>query len=220
MIAMQRIRIYIVTTIAVLIGFLMLAHLFATETGVILGSTELAERLNNVGSVLLGTTQIVVTFALILGFVNVANVHIGRIRQKAPDFIYSIVLLVSFLLTLLVGLGGPTAAGSRFIFEFILQPLESTLFALLALFIASAAFRAFKIHNLETFIFVVFAWIVLLGQVPVLLYLGDQIPQIAEWVLTVPTLAGVRGIILGVALGTIATGLRILLGVERPYASE
>jgi hypothetical protein len=53
--------------------------------------------------------------------------------------------------------------------------------------------------------------------VPISIYLWGELPIIKDWILNVPTLAGVRGILLGVALGTIATGLRILLGADRPY---
>jgi hypothetical protein len=120
-------------------------------------------------------------------------------------------------MTLIFGWRGPAATGAQFIFENILQPLESTLFALLAVFIATAAFRAFRVRDLETFFFVLFAIIVLLGQVPVGLFLWSELPVIRDWILEVPTLAGARGILLGVALGTIATGLRIFLGVDRPY---
>ena len=105
----------------------------------------------------------------------------------------------------------------KFVFEFILQPLEATIFALLALFIATAAFRAFRIRNLETFFFVLFGVMVLLGQIPLSIYLWPEFPVIKDWILNVPTLAGVRGILLGVALGTIATGLRVLIGADRPY---
>jgi hypothetical protein len=120
--------------------------------------------------------------------------------------------------TLAAGIvGGPTAASSQFIFDYILQPLEATFFALLALFMATAAFRAFRVRNLETFFFVLFAVIVLLGQVPVSIYLWPEFPVIKDWVLNVPTLAGMRGILLGVSLGVIATGLRVLTGADRPY---
>jgi hypothetical protein len=116
-----------------------------------------------------------------------------------------------------LGYGGPTSKSGQFIFDFILQPLEATFFALLAIFIATAAFRAFRVRDLETFFFVLFAVIVLLGQVPVAIYIWPELPIIKDWIIDVPTLAGIRGILLGVALGTIATGLRVLIGTDRPY---
>jgi hypothetical protein len=88
----------------------------------------------------------------------------------------------------------------------------------MAFFIASAAYRAFRIRSFETGLLVVFAMIVLLGQVPAGFQLWEDFPLVKEWVLRVPVLAGARGILLGVALGIIATGLRVLLGADRPYA--
>ncbi len=90
---------------------------------------------------------------------------------------------------------------------------------MLALFIVTAAFRAFRVNNFESFFFVLFAIIVLLGQVPISIYLWPELPIVKDWIINVPALAGVRGILLGVALGTIATGLRILMGTDRPYAN-
>jgi hypothetical protein len=106
------------------------------------------------------------------------------------------------------------------IFESILFPLEATLFSLLAFFVITAAFRVFRVKNFETGLFVIFGLIVLLGQVPVGAEVWPQFPIIKNWVLEVPALAGARGILLGVALGAIATGMRVLLGIDRPYASD
>jgi hypothetical protein len=205
------------TTVAMLAGLFVLADIFVTQwPGNLFGLKEL---FRGAGSLLIGWATLVAAFALFLGFVNVFNVHLNRIRTQKPGFIYSIVLLITLLITLVLGFysGGPTSEGSHFIFNFILEPLEATFFALLALFIATAAFRALRIRNLETLFFVLFAVIVLLGQVPLGIYLWSEFPVVKDWILNVPTLAGVRGILLGVALGTIATGLRVLIGADRPY---
>jgi hypothetical protein len=76
------------------------------------------------------------------------------------------------------------------------------------------------VRSLEALAFVVAAVVVLLGQVPVGRYLGDFLPAAKDWILNVPSTAGVRGIIIGVALGTIATGVRVLMGLDRPYGGE
>jgi hypothetical protein len=207
-----------VTVIAIVVGLFVLADMALNQwAGTRFGLFGLQQIIGGVGYFLVGWAAIVIAFALLLGVVNVVSVHLRQIQTKKSNSVYSLVLLISLAVTLIFGLGGPTSNGSQFIFEYILQPLESTLFALLAIFIATAAFRAFRVRDLETFFFVLFAIIVLLGQVPVGLYLWSELPIIKDWILDVPTLAGARGILLGVALGTIATGLRVLIGADRPY---
>ncbi len=204
------------TVIAIVVGLFVLLDMFLTEwpAGQIGG---LQQTVHSIGFLLISWAAIIAAFALFLGFFNVVNAHYNRVSTRKPGAVYSAVLLISLIATLVVGFGGPNSTGSRFIFQYILQPLEATLFSLLALFIITAAFRAFRVKNLETFFFVLFAVIVLLGQVPLGVYLWSEFPIIKEWILNVPTLAGVRGILLGVALGTIATGLRVLLAADRPY---
>lgn len=205
------------TVVAIVVGLFVLADIFVSAW-VSNDGNDLTAAISGIGYFLVSWAAIVTAFALFLGFANVVSVHWGRIQTKKPGFLYSVVLLVSLFITLALGLGGgPTAASTQFIFNNILQPLEATFFALLALFMATAAFRAFRVRNLETFFFVLFAVIVLLGQVPVSIYLWPEFPIIKDWILNVPTLAGIKGILLGVALGVIATGLRVLTGIDRPY---
>jgi hypothetical protein len=217
---MTRIGRIITTVVAMVVGLFVLADIFAAQwPGAILGVGGLKELIGGAGSLLVSWAALVAAFALFLGFVNIFNVHLSRIRLQKSGSIYSIILLIALISTLIVGFysGGPSSEGGQFIFNFILQPLEATFFALLAVFIAAAAFRALRIRNMETFFFVLFAVIVLLGQVPLGIYLWSEFPVVKDWILNVPTLAGVRGILLGVALGTIATGLRVLIGTDRPY---
>lgn len=209
----------LVTTIAIAGGLVVLADTFATQVTTDWVVPGLKEFVGSLAELLVGWTIIIAAFALLLGFGNVASVHWNRIKNRQAGASYSSVLLVSLISTLAIGLlsGGPNSTSSRFVFNYILEPLEATLFALLAVFIATAAFRAFRVRNLETFFFVLFAVIVLLGQIPLGIYLWSEFPVIKDWILNVPTLAGTRGILLGVALGTIATGLRLLIGADRPY---
>jgi hypothetical protein len=206
------------TVVAIVVGLFVLADVFVSAWTDDSGLGGLKQAINGVGYFLVSWAAILTAFALFLGFANVVSVHWSRLRTQKPGAIYSVVLLVSLFGTLGLGLGGPLSANSQFIFNYILQPLEATFFALLALFIATAAFRAFRVRSLESFFFVLFAVIVLLGQVPVSIYLWPEFPVIKDWVLNVPTLAGVRGILLGVSLGVIATGLRVLMGADRPYS--
>ena len=215
---MIRVGRILTTVVVIVVGLFVLADVFISLwSGDARVGGGLKQAINGVGYFLVSWAAIITAFALFLGFANVISVHWSRIRTQKPGTIYSVVLLLSLFGTLLMGLGGPLSVNSQFIFDFILQPLEATFFALLALFMASAAFRAFRVRNLESFFFVLFALIVLLGQVPVSIYLWPEFPVIKDWILSVPTLAGTRGILLGVALGVIATGLRVLTGADRPY---
>lgn len=205
------------TVVTMVVGLFVLADIFVTQwPGNIFGLKGI---ISGAASLLVSWAALVAAFALFLGFVNIFNVHLSRIRMQKVGSVYSIILLLALVITLASGFysGGPNSESSQFIFNFILQPLEATFFALLALFIATAAFRALRIRNLETLFFVLFAVIVLLGQAPLGIYLWEDFPVVKDWILNVPTLAGVRGILLGVALGTIATGLRVLMGADRPY---
>jgi hypothetical protein len=208
----------VATVVAIVVGLFVLTDMFVSTWSGDGALGSLKQAINGIGYFLVSWAAIVTAFALFLGFANVVSVHWSRIRTQKPGAIYSIVLLLSLFGTLGFGLGGPLSVGGQNIFNYILQPLEATFFALLALFVATAAFRAFRVRNLESFFFVLFAVIVLLGQVPVSIYLWPEFPVIKDWVLNVPTLAGVRGILLGVSLGVIATGLRVLMGADRPYS--
>jgi len=210
----------IATIVAVTAGLFVLADLFADQIeGDLFG---LRHSINAIGFLLVRWAAIITGFALLLGFANVISVHIGRIRTKKPGLIYSIVLLIALLVTLIIGFssGGPAGNNTQLLFEHVLLPLEATFSALVALFIVTAAYRAFRIRDFESFFFVLFAVIVLLGQLPLGIYIWSELPVIKDWIISVPTLAGVRGILLGVALGTIATGLRVLIGTDRPYTIE
>lgn len=196
------------TVVAMSVGALVFADFFIE-----------ASALEALGLYLVRTASVVAAFALVLGMVNVLTVHLGKMYGREKGWLYSVVLLGALLFTLAVGFltGGPASTYVQALFDNVLFPLEATLFSLLAFFLLTAAYRAFRVKSFETGLFVAFGILVLLGQVPVGAMLWDQLPVIKDWVLDVPALAGARGILLGVALGTAATGLRVLLGLDRPY---
>jgi uncharacterized membrane protein len=104
----------------------------------------------------------------------------------------------------------------QWIFQNIQAPIQASLSALLVFFLVTAAFRMFRVRNLESVVMLVVALLVLVGQVTVGLF--PVLPALREWILDVPAIAGVRGIVLGVSLGALLTGIRLLLGMERPYS--
>jgi hypothetical protein len=91
------------------------------------------------------------------------------------------------------------------------------MFALLAFYIASAAFRAFRIRSFEAMLLAVAAVLVMLGRVPIGEAIWNGLPKIADWIMNVPNNAAKRAILIGAALGAIATGLKVILGLERNY---
>ncbi len=202
---LQKIGRIFATVVALSAGFIVLLSYFLDAFAAI-------------GALLLNWAGIVLAFALLLGIVNLLRSHINRIQKKEQGWFYSGILIITVAVTIIIGRDGPASMGGRNLFEYVLRPLESTFFALIIFLIAGAAFRAFRIKNFESLLFVGFAIIVLLGQVPAGFQLWADLPLIKEWIMRVPVLAGTRGILLGVALGTITTGLRVLLAADRPYA--
>lgn len=162
---------------------------------------------------------IILTFAMLLGLFSLIRHHLLKIKRKESDVFYSYVVLIGLAASLISGFGWGIERGSPFmmIFEHIQIPMESTMFSLLAFFIASAAFRTFRARNVEATLLLIAAVIVMLGRVPVGHYISHYIPDLAHWILDFPNTAAKRGILIGVALGTMGMSIRIMLGIERSW---
>jgi hypothetical protein len=171
-------------------------------------------------SVFIGWAIILAAFALLLGIFNLALVHWKKANAKDPGRAYSLVLLVSLFATIvLVSISGPTGGLSLWLFNTFQVPVEVSLLAILAIILIYSVARLLaRRPQWNTILFLLTVLLVLLGTVP-LLFIGEIAPLAAvrDWLSQVPAIAGARGLLLGVALGTVATGLRILLGVDRPY---
>jgi hypothetical protein len=194
---------------AIAMGALMLVDFFFDEP-----------HINALGRFFVESVVIVVAFALLLGLVNVVVVHLRRILKRDEGWYYSIALVSVALIVIVAGIPGSDSSVVAWIFDNVQFPLQASTFSLLAFFVATAAYRGLRLRSLESIAFVVTAVVVLIGQVPVGRYLSESLPQIKDWILNVPSTAGMRGIIIGVALGTIATGVRVLTGFDRPYGRE
>ncbi|MEE2960905.1 MAG: hypothetical protein VYA34_09180 [Myxococcota bacterium] len=163
--------------------------------------------------------------AFLLGVINLTQVNLPRVLERQPDWIYKAIMLGSMVVTTFFGFweAGPRMEDGmvyKWLFDFLLVPLNATMFSLLAFYIASAAFRAFRARNAEATVLLVAACIVMLARVPI----GEQIPVIGSylsvfqnWLMDVPNVAARRAIFVGAALGAIATGVRIILGIERSH---
>ena len=170
-------------------------------------------------------TVIITAFSYVLGAANIVRINGNKIFRKQKDWGYAIPLLIGFAAMTFFGVG--FGVGERTVFDGIFNavyiPMQATMFSLLAFFIASAAFRAFRIRSFEASLLAVSAVLVMIGRVPVGGWLGGvlgsaRVPSdISEWIMNVPQLAAKRAIMIGAALGAISTGLKIILGIERNY---
>jgi hypothetical protein len=102
-------------------------------------------------------------------------------------------------------------------YNYVFAPCNATMFALLAFFVASAAFRAFRARNIEAALLLGSAIIVLLAQAPIGRWITTSLPHLSDWILDILSNGSRRAIIMGAAVGAIATGLRVILGIERSH---
>ena len=189
--------------------------------------------------------DILASIAFILGGGNLIKIHLKKISDKNAGWAYSAITIAAFLITLIVGLGKvginpnpkyPEYAlsghyreiGSPFwwLYEYAFKPLTATMFAMLAFYISSAAFRAFRAKNLEAILLLGTAFIILLGRTFTGVYLtawlpdwmsGLKLENLTVVIMSVFNTAGNRGIMIGIALGVASTSLKVLLGVDRSY---
>lgn len=183
--------------------------------------------------------DIIAVFAFFLGGGNLMRVHIEKLIKRKADWGFSLVTLGGFLLMLIVGMfkigaesivSDITREGLFSIMYYnVHMPLASTMYALLAFFVASASYRAFRAKNREATILLVAAFIILLGSTPLGQMLTGwmpesmsilEIPNLAVWIMSSPNLAGQRAIMIGIGLGVVSMSLRLILGIERTYLGK
>lgn len=175
-------------------------------------------------TLLLDWAVILAGAAALIGIFNLASVHSEKIRRRAKDNIYSAILIIglfgAFFLALILKPQSPIL--QAFILNGIIIPVEASLMGLLAVTFLYAAVRLLRRRaDVMGIVFILTASLIFIGSAT--LPFGD-IPIIGTllrpWVSQVLALGGARGILIGVALGTLTTGLRVLFGVDRPYGGK
>lgn len=174
--------------------------------------------------------NIIIGFAIVLGVLNLMRVNLNKMSKKSKGWPFALVTILGLVVYSIVGLafsGGRSFQnpGTSFYWVYInvFYPLNSTMFALLAFFVASASYRAFRARNKEATLLLIAATILMLGRVPLGEYLSSWLPEgyrlssLSDWIMDFPQTAGQRAIMMGIALGIISTSLRIILGIERTY---
>ena len=182
--------------------------------------------------------KVISGFALLLGLASLFHVHWVKIRRQVLGWGYSLVLYAAIAVTMAVGFssGGETRADGAqtafgWLYDYTMVPLQGTMFSILAFFIASAAYRAFRARSREASVLLAAAVVVMMGRVPLgqVLLPGIQfqvgqfllkIPgawDITQWLLNVLNSAVRWAILIGVSMGAVALSLKIILGIERTY---
>jgi hypothetical protein len=161
--------------------------------------------------------------AVFMGLINLVVVHWNKISTQSRGWIYSAILVVFLLEMLILGLiFGPDHDLVLLSFTYIQLPVEISLMAILAVVLVVAGFQLIRRRrDLQSMAFMGSALVVLVGTLPWLIggesgfvrFLGEM----RAWLTQVGAVAGARGILLGVALGAAATGLRVIMGADRPY---
>jgi hypothetical protein len=184
--------------------------------------------------------NIIAAFAFVLGGGNLLRVHLTRISRRDHEWFFSVVTVVGFLAMLIAGLWKISRDGSLWsrelsddallfdwFYRTIFMPCQATMFSLLAFFVASASYRAFRAKTPEATVLLVAAFVILIGRTPFGAFLTAWIPEpldrylhipnLSAWIMSTPNLAGQRTIQIGIALGIISNSLRLILGIERSH---
>ncbi|MDZ4829617.1 MAG: hypothetical protein SGJ09_05385 [Phycisphaerae bacterium] len=221
--------------------------LIVALTGLVLMVSFFSPWIEPAGETALEWFAILAAVAFVLGGGSLLKAQLEAISARRPGWGYAAVTLVSFFVMLFVGLGKvgvrpaeqyPTHRWSGdaeatfgalgWLYAYVFSPLTGTMFALLAFYVASAAFRAFRAKNVEATLLLGTAFVVLLARTAVA-RLTDALPPslsflkldyLLSWLMQYISTAGSRAVVIGIALGIAATSLRILLGIDRPYLGK
>ena len=163
--------------------------------------------------------QIIFVFTLLVGAASYIRLNTKKVVQTRAGWGFNLVALAGLTVMVILGFWKGTGENTPFLWMFnnLQAPMQATMFSLLAFFVASAAYRGFRARSWEATLLLLTATIVMLGRVPIGNLISGWIPDIANWILNVPSMAAKRGLYIGIGLGTISTSLRIILGIERTY---
>jgi hypothetical protein len=171
-----------------------------------------------VGDTLVSWAAFLAAVALLLGVINLLGVHGRRLRNGN---LYSGALILSMLLVFALAISdlfGLTEDGVGTVFEVVQAPLEMAMASLLAFFLLFAGFRMLKRQRTPwAALFIGTTVILLLASTALPSFLSSILEPIGDLINRVFVSAGMRGILIGVALGAIVVALRLLTGLERPY---
>jgi len=198
------------TVILLLILFFLITYFFTMPAAV-----------SNVNKTLLNWGALVAAFAILVGTIDIFKMHADWTRKKTPgQWPFSLILLSILAITLVLGTYGVLSgtgvgyAPFAWLYNAIYVPANATVYAILVFYMASAAFRAFRIRNAQAFLLVLVGFIVMFANITVGYVIWPGFVPLGDWINKYLVAAAYRPIVIGAGLGVIITGLRALLGRE------
>ncbi|MBN2340138.1 MAG: hypothetical protein JXX29_22345 [Deltaproteobacteria bacterium] len=156
-------------------------------------------------------------FIILLAILGIATAHIRKVYRQERRWGYSIITLVSMAAMIFMGFVFGVQDGTVFSdwFKYLISPIEATMFSLLAFFVGSAAFRAFRARSVSATVLLVSATLVMLALIPVVAQHIPLISDVSEFILKYPNTAAKRAILIGVSLGAISVALKTIFGIDK-----
>ena len=161
--------------------------------------------------------------AAALGFITLTRLHFRRVAHRQTGWQYSLSLLLCAAAMMCMGLifeGGPNATVYQYWYQNISVRLGEMVFAMLAYFVASAAYRAFRIRNVEATLLLSAALLVMLGSVTVGNAIWSGFPGVKAWIMDCLNTATMRALGFGISIGALSQAARNLFGLERGYMAD
>jgi len=195
----------------------------AFAAGLIVLAGYFVPALGGLQAMLLNWAMILVGAAGLVGVFNLILVHGDKIRRREKGGGYSALLIIALAAVFFFGMAlGPDHITMHIVLDGIILPAEAMLMGLLTVTLLYAGIRLLRRRaDLMAVVFLLVSAIVLFGSAT--LPFGDM-PVIGTlirpWMTEVWAMGGARGILIGVALGTLTTGLRVLFGSDRPYGGK
>jgi hypothetical protein len=194
----------------------------AIASGVLILAGYFFPALASVQILLLNWVIILAGAATLVGIFNLLTVHTDKIRRREKGSEYSVLLVIGLIASLLLGMWlRPQHELMRVLMNGIIIPVEAMLMGLLTISLLYAAIRLLRRRtDVMSIAFLLIAALLILGSATLPFGNIPVIDFVARWVIQVLALGGARGIIIGVALGALTTGLRVLFGADRPYGGN
>ncbi len=163
-------------------------------------------------------TVIMAAFALILAFLSLVRYHGPRVLEqsrKLADRFLSAWFLVIATITTIVGIVlDTTSAQYQFIFQKVFSPLSIAFWSIMAFYYIAAIYRSFRPKSLEAVVLLVSGFLVVTKNAPIIGAVAPWWEYLGSWIMDVPAVGGMRGLIIGVGVGVVALGIRVLLQME------